>query len=85
MSVFAVEFGGERSGVLVAFIDAAGYASAAAFSFIAGAVADREGGWVLFMGLLFVFSCLAFLSTVWFLYLDYRAHQGSAGGGRRVR
>ena len=45
MSVFSVDFGGVRCGVLVGIIDAVGYSFAMAFDFIGGAVADRADGW----------------------------------------
>jgi sugar phosphate permease len=78
MSIFSVEFGGKRSGVLVGFIDATGYAAAAAFGFIGGAIADRPGGWVVFMWVLFGIAIGALVSTSWFLYRDYRVHQDLA-------
>ena len=76
MSVFSVEFGGVRSGVLVGFIDATGYAAEAAFMPYAGRLADQPGGWTHFMWLLFVIACLGLVSTAMFLYRDHRAHQG---------
>jgi sugar phosphate permease len=78
MSIFSVEFGGKRSGVLVGFIDATGYAAAAAFGFIGGAIADRPGGWVVFMWVLFGIAIGALVSTSWFLYRDHRVHQDLA-------
>lgn len=76
MSVFSVEFGGVRSGVLVGFIDATGYAAEAAFMPYAGRLADQPGGWTHFMWLLFVIACVGLVSTIMFLYRDHRAHQG---------
>ena len=76
MSVFSVEFGGLRSGVLVGFIDATGYAAEAAFMPYAGRLADQQGGWTQFMWLLFVIACAGLVSTTMFLYRDHRAHQG---------
>ena len=75
MSVFSVEFGGVRSGVLVGFIDAAGYVAEAAFMPYAGRLADQPGGWTHFMWFLFVIGCVAFVSTTVFLFRDHRAHQ----------
>jgi sugar phosphate permease len=76
MSVFSVEFGGARSGVLVGFIDATGYAAEAVFMPYAGRLADNPGGWTDFMWLLFVIACAGLVSTVMFLYRDHQAHQG---------
>ena len=76
MSVFSVEFGGARSGVLVGFIDATGYAAEAVFMPYAGRLADQSGGWTHFMWLLFVIACVGLVSTAMFLYRDHRAHQG---------
>ncbi len=76
MSVFSVEFGRVRSGVLVGFIDATGYAAEAAFMPYAGRLADQPGGWTHFMWLLFVIACVGLVSTTMFLYRDYRAHRG---------
>ncbi len=76
MSVFSVEFGGLRSGVLVGFIDATGYAAEAAFMPYAGRLADQPGGWTHFMWLLLVIACVGLVSTIMFLYSDHRAHQG---------
>ena len=76
MSVFSVEFGGARSGVLVGFIDATGYAAEAVFMPYAGRLADQSGGWTHYMWLLFVIACVGLVSTAMFLYRDHRAHQG---------
>ncbi|MFP6824301.1 MAG: hypothetical protein VB915_10880, partial [Pseudomonadales bacterium] len=76
MSVFSVEFGGARSGVLVGFIDATGYAAEAVFMPYAGRLADQSGGWTHFMWLLLVIACVGLVSTAMFLYRDHRAHQG---------
>ena len=72
MSVFSVEFGGKRSGVLVGLIDAAGYSAAAVFGFVGGALADQQGGWALFLWVLFAISCGALITTAAFLYRDHR-------------
>jgi len=77
MSVFSVEFGGVRSGVLVGFIDATGYAAEAVFMPYAGRLADQPGGWTHFMWLLFVIAFVGLVSTIMFLYRDHRAHQDS--------
>jgi MFS transporter, OPA family, sugar phosphate sensor protein UhpC len=76
MSVFSIEFGGKRSGVLVGFIDATGYAAEAAFMPYAGRLADQPGGWTHFMWLLLVIACVGLVSTAMFLYRDHRAYQG---------
>lgn len=75
MSVFSVEFGGKRSGVLVGFIDATGYAAEAVFMPYAGRLVDHAGGWTDFMWLLFVIACMGLVSTAMFLYRDHQAYQ----------
>ena len=77
MSVFSVEFGGARSGVLIGFIDATGYAAEAVFMPYAGRLADQPGGWTDFLWLLFVIACAGLVSTAMFLYRDHRAYQDS--------
>ena len=80
MSVFSIEFGGLRSGVLVGFIDATGYAAEAVFMPYAGRLADQPGGWTHFMWLLFVIACVGLVSTTMFLYRDHRAHRDPGDG-----
>ena len=73
MSVFAVDFGGVRCGVLVGIIDAVGYSFAMAFDFIGGAVADRADGWSQFLTILLAVSAIGAVTLSLFLILEYRA------------
>ena len=73
MSVFAVDFGGIRCGVLIGLIDAAGYLAAMAFDFLGGAVADEVDGWHQFLTILLGVSILGSVTLPLFLLLDYRA------------
>ena len=73
MSVFSIEFGGPHCGILIGLIDAAGYAAAMLYQFGGGAMVDRPGGWQNMLGLLFVVSALATVSTVWFAREDAAA------------
>lgn len=70
MSVFSIEFGGKRCGVLIGLIDAAGYAAAMLFQFGGGALIDRPGGWQSLLILLLGTAVLAAASTVWFARRD---------------
>lgn len=73
MSVFSIEFGGKRCGVLIGLIDAAGYAAAMLYQFAGGAIIDRPGRWQNMLVLLMAVSALAAASTVF----------GSRSGTRR--
>jgi sugar phosphate permease len=73
MSVFSVDFGGTRCGVLVGIIDAAGYLAAMAFDFLGGAVADEVDGWHQFVTILLSVSILGSVTLPLFLLLDYRS------------
>ena len=73
MSVFSVDFGGVRCGVLVGIIDAVGYSFAMAFDFIGGAVADRADGWSQFLTILLAVSAVGAVALSLFLILEYRA------------
>ncbi len=75
MSVFSVDFGGTRCGVLVGIIDAAGYLAAMAFDFLGGAVADEVDGWHQFITILLSVSILGSVTLPLFLLLDYRSHK----------
>jgi len=75
MSVFSVDFGGMRCGVLVGIIDAAGYLAAMAFDFLGGAVADEVDGWHKFLSILFGVSILGSVALPLFLFLDYRSEK----------
>ena len=72
MSVFSVDFGGTRCGVLIGLIDAAGYLAAMAFDFLGGAVADGVDGWHRFLTILLGVSILGSVALPLFLLLDYR-------------
>lgn len=74
MSVFSIEFGGKRCGVLIGLIDAAGYAAAMLFQFAGGAIIDRPGGWQNMLSLLLATAVLAAVTTVWFARRDAAAH-----------
>ena len=75
MSVFSVDFGGTRCGVLVGIIDAAGYLAAMAFDFLGGAVADKVDGWHQFLEILLSVSILGSVALPLFLLCDYRAQK----------
>ena len=85
MSVFAVDFGGVRCGVLVGIIDAVGYSFAMAFDFIGGAVADRADGWSQFLTILMVVSAVGAVTLLLFLILEHRADtlELEKGGAKR--
>lgn len=73
MSVFSVDFGGKRCGVLVGIIDAAGYLAAMVFDFLGGAVADEINGWHHFLNILLNVSIIGTVVLTLFLFLEYRA------------
>ena len=75
MSVFSVDFGGTRCGVLIGLIDAAGYLAAMAFDFLGGAVADGVDGWHRFLTILLGVSILGAVTLPLFLLLDYRVEK----------
>ncbi len=75
MSVFSIDFGGARCGVLVGIIDAVGYLAAMAFDFLGGAVADEVDGWHQFLTILLSVSILGSVTLPLFLLLDYRAEK----------
>ena len=70
MSVFAVEFGGKRCGVLIGIIDAAGYGASMLYQFRGGAMVDQPGGWEKMLALLLVVAALAAATTASFAYQD---------------
>ena len=75
MSVFSVDFGGTRCGVLIGLIDAAGYLAAMAFDFLGGAVADGVDGWHRFLTILLGVAILGAVTLPLFLLLDYRVEK----------
>jgi OPA family sugar phosphate sensor protein UhpC-like MFS transporter len=79
MSVFAVQYGGPRVGVLMGVIDAFGYTAAATFNYFGGSIAQTHG-WDAFLVLLFC-SCLAAAALVTrFMYLETLAQLRLDGG-----
>lgn len=72
MSVFSIDFGGKRCGLLIGIIDACGYFAAMIFDFVGGSVADLQGGWTNFLLILWFVAVGAIFSTASFLYLEYR-------------
>ncbi len=72
MSVFSISFGGKHCGLLVGLIDALAYVGAMTFDFVGGAVANKEGGWQDFIGILIVTSFIAAVTMIIFLYVEYK-------------
>jgi OPA family sugar phosphate sensor protein UhpC-like MFS transporter len=85
MSVFAVDFGGKRCGVLVGIIDAAGYLAAMVFDFLGGATADQADGWEKFLFILFSVAIVATIALTTFLILDFRAQRCPTAPNLRLR
>jgi sugar phosphate permease len=77
MSVFSVDFGGRRCGVLVGIIDAAGYLASMAFDFLGGAVADQADGWRHFLNILFYVAIVGSVALSLFLVIEYRSQKGA--------
>jgi MFS family permease len=77
MSVFSVDFGGRRCGVLVGIIDAAGYLASMAFDFLGGAVADQADGWHHFLNILFYVAIVGSVALTLFLIIEYRSQKGA--------
>lgn len=73
MSVFSIEHGGRRCGLLIGLIDAAGYGAAMLYQFGGGALIDRPGGWQDMLLLLLALSAAAIVSTVAFARQDAAA------------
>jgi len=76
MSVFSIEFGRSRSGVLIGLIDAGGYGAVMVFAPIAGMVIKVEG-WSAFLATMAVISLLAMVISTSFLAGEHRAKVSS--------
>jgi sugar phosphate permease len=72
MSVFSIQFGRARSGVLIGLIDAFGYGATMIFAPLAGAVI-RDQGWPAFLTLLVVISAIGLSFATAFLIGEHRA------------
>jgi len=72
MSVFSIEFGRSRSGLLIGLIDAGGYGAVMVFAPIAGAVI-KDAGWSVFLATMAVVSLLAMTISTSFLAGEHRA------------
>ena len=75
MSVFSVEFGRSRSGVLIGLIDACGYGMTMLFAPLAGSLLEAQG-WPPFLAMLVGVSLLSLVFLTAFLVAEGRAkHQ----------
>ena len=72
MSVFSIQFGRARSGMLIGLIDAFGYGATMIFAPLAGAVI-RDQGWPAFLTLLVVISAIGLSFATAFLIGEHRA------------
>lgn len=72
MSVFSIEFGRSRSGVLIGWIDACGYGATMIFAPLAGALLEARG-WPTFLGVLLGVSVLSVVFLIGFLAAEGRA------------
>ena len=66
MSVFAIEFGGQHSGFLIALLDAIAFGGNALFQLVAGRIA--ENSWQHFMAVLMAVSVASLVMMFWFLW-----------------
>ncbi len=71
MSVFAIQFGRSRSGVLIGLIDAFGYAATMIFAPLAGALLEARG-WPTFLGILVGVSVMSLVFLTAFLTAEHR-------------
>ena len=71
MSVFSIQFGRARSGVLIGLIDAFGYGATMIFAPLAGAVI-RDQGWPAFLTIVVVISAIALSFATAFLIGEHR-------------
>lgn len=76
MSVFSIEFGRSRSGVLIGLIDAGGYGAVMVFAPIAGKMI-KVAGWSSFLTTMAVISLLAMVISTCFLAGEHRAKLSS--------
>lgn len=72
MSVFSIQFGRARSGVLIGLIDAFGYGATMIFAPLAGAVIQDQG-WPAFLTILVIISAVALSFTTAFLVGEHHA------------
>ena len=72
MSVFSIQFGRARSGLLIGLIDAFGYGAIVVLAPIGGLVI-RDQGWPAFLTILMVISAMALLFATAFLLGEHRA------------
>ncbi len=77
MSVFSVDYGGPRLGILMGIIDAFGYTGATIFNYFAGSIAQNYG-WDIFLLVLFSGCLVAALLVSRFMYLEAVAHERSS-------
>ena len=71
MSVFSIQFGRARSGVLIGLIDAFGYGATMVFAPLSGTVI-RDQGWPAFLTILVVISAIALSLATVFLIGEHR-------------
>ncbi len=72
MSVFSIQFGRARSGVLIGLIDACGYGATMIFAPLAGAVI-RDQGWPALLTIFAIISAIALSLATAFLIAEDRA------------
>ena len=72
MSVFSIEFGRSRSGVLIGWIDACGYGATMIFAPLAGVLLEAKG-WPAFLTVLLGVSLLSLVLLTAFLIAEDRA------------
>ena len=72
MSVFSIQFGRARSGVLIGLIDAFGYGATMIFAPLAGAVI-RDQGWPALLTIFMIISAIALTLATAFLIGEHHA------------
>lgn len=75
MSVFSIEFGGPRSGFLIALLDAIAFGATAAFYYFAGELAERS--WSLFLGAMLAIAVCSMLATFLFMLGESKRQSAS--------